>query len=256
MAGFEITPRDRDLLRFAAEHRTFLADHVRALLDISAGAADKLLVELHDAGLLERREVYAHQAPLHWITREGLAAVDSPLKRPAFTASCHEHDVGVAFLWLAAHDGTFGPVDAVLSERSLRSSDARREAGEPPLAVRVGGFGRAGRERLHYPDLLLLDPQGRRIGLELELTDKGPTRRQRILSAYAADPRIDAVVYLVKSRRLGRSIAASAARMGIDDRVYVQLVRLSVSAPGREPGPVRRRVPDHRRTGIERGAAR
>jgi hypothetical protein len=172
VAGFELTPRDRDVLRFAAEHRTFLADHVRALLDISAAAADKLLVELHDAGLLERREVYAHQAALHWITREGLAAVDSPLKRPAFTSSAYEHDVGVAFLWLAAHDGTFGPVGAVLSERSLRSSDARRDAGKPPLAVRVGGFGRAGRERLHYPDLLLVDPQGRQIGLELELTDK------------------------------------------------------------------------------------
>src|SRR5436305_12424861 len=109
MGAFEITPRDRDLLRFAAEHRTFLPDHVRALLDVSAAAADKLLIELHDAGLIERREVYAHQAPLHLITREGLAAVDSPLKPPRFDSRCYEHDVGMAFLWLAAHDGTFGP---------------------------------------------------------------------------------------------------------------------------------------------------
>jgi hypothetical protein len=255
VAGFEITPRDRDLLRFAAEQRTFLADHVRALLDLSADAADKLLVEFHDAGLIERREVFAQAAPLHWISRQGLAAVDSPLKPPAFNPSCYEHDVGVAFLWLAAHDGAFGPVSAVLGERGLRSSDARREAGEPPLAVRVGGFGRGGRERLHYPDLLLVDPQGRRIGLELELTDKGPSRRQRILSAYAADPRIDAVVYLVKSRRLGRSIAAAAARMGVEDRLYVQLVSFSVTAPGRAAGPGRRRAADHRRT-PEREAAR
>jgi hypothetical protein len=256
VAGFEITPRDRVLLRFAAEQRTFLADHVRALLDLSADATDELLVELHDAGLIERREVFAQAAPLHWISREGLAAVDSPLKPPAFNANSYEHDVGVAFLWLAAHDGTFGPVSAVLGERGLRSSDARREAGEPPLAVRVGGFGRGGRERLHYPDLLLVDPQGRRIGLELELTDKGPTRRQRILGAYAADPRIDAVVYLVKSRRLGHSIAAAAARMGIEDRVYVQLVGLGVTAPGRDAAPGRRRFPDRPRTRSERGAAR
>jgi hypothetical protein len=62
------------------------------------------------------------------------------------------------------------------------------------------------------------------VALELELTDKGVRRREAILAAYGSEARIEAVVYLVTSKRLGRSTAASAARLGIAPRVQVQLV--------------------------------
>ena len=92
--------------------------------------------------------------------------------------------------------------------------------------MRLGGVGPGGRERLHYPDLLLIDPGGRRIAIELELSSKGRGRREKILAGYAADARVDVVLYLVRDGRIGRSIQKSARRLGIGPLVHVQRVEL------------------------------
>ena len=121
--------------------------------------------------------------------------------------------------------GAFGPIREVISERVLRSHDPSGDREDEPFGVRLGGVGPRGRERLHYPDLLLITPDGRRIAVELELTSKGRTRREKILAGYAADPRIDAVLYLVEKRSLRRALEASAARIGGADRVHVRYFR-------------------------------
>jgi hypothetical protein len=223
----QLTRRDVEVLAFAAEHRFVMADHLSSLLGITPAAADTRVAALARAGFVTREHVFHQQPPCHRITARGLSVTGSALQPPRRDLRCYEHDVGVAWLWLAARDGRFGPTRAVLGERRLRSEDARREPGEQPLAVRLGGFGAAGVERLHYPDLLLVDPEGRRIALELELTAKGRRRLEGILGGYGADDRIDAVVYLVKDRRLGRSIAQSARKIGISSQVFVKGVTMS-----------------------------
>lgn len=238
MAGVQITARDRALLSFAAEHRIVLADHVRALLEISWDATEARLRALARGRILIRRRVFHGHPFVHWITRHGLAAIGCELPLPRLDVRGYEHDIGVAWLWLAARDGLFGSAQAVIGERRLRSVDGARDRGQPPLAVRLGGVGPRGLERLHYPDLLVVDRAGRRLALELELSDKGRRRRERILAAYGADPRIEAVVYLVTRKSLGRSIAASADRLGVGPRVYVQLVRSTIEAPSAGDGAV------------------
>jgi hypothetical protein len=96
--------------------------------------------------------------------------------------------------------------------------------------VRVG---HGSMERLHYPDLTVVTAGGHRVAFELELSTKSPRRRERILAAYADDPRIDAVVYLVQTPAAGRAIARSAARVGAADTVRVQRFGW---AGGRAPG--------------------
>ena len=125
----------------------------------------------------------------------------------------------------------------------MRSSDAGAPAGVPALGVRLGGLGPGGRERLHYPDLLLLMADGRRIAIELELTSKGRGRREQILGGYAAEVTIDAVLYLAPTLPLARAIQASAARMAIDRLVKVQMISL----PSRDPGGRDRRGVERRR---------
>jgi len=156
---------------------------------------------------------------------------------------CYDHDVGVAWLWLAARAGTFGPLRDVIGERRMRSLDATAPPSAQPHAVRLGGVGASGRERLHYPDLLLVTPEGKRIAVELELSSKGRRRREQILSGYAADVHVDAVLYLVRSRQLGRAIQASARRMEISPLVHVQMTSLAGSAGDGSGGraPTRRR---------------
>jgi hypothetical protein len=152
-----------------------------------------------------------------------LALIGSDLPTPRIDLRCYQHDVGVAWLWLAARDGAFGELREIIGERRLRSRDGRREQEERPIAVRLGRTG--ARERLHYPDLLLVTAAGARIALELELTPKGRSRRERILSGYAADTRVDVVLYLAERQSVAHSVRTTARRLGISSLVHVQPVR-------------------------------
>jgi hypothetical protein len=118
--------------------------------------------------------------------------------------------------------------------------------------VRLGGTGPGGRERLHYPDVLLVDPSGRRIAVELELTAKSRPKLDVILAGYAADPTVDAVLYLVDRRSVGKGVQAMAARLGISDLVHVQSVSWG---PGARAGSAARsatRSPRSRKVGVAR----
>jgi hypothetical protein len=202
-------------------------DHVRVWLGVSAPAARGRLRRLHCAGLATGA-VRFHGQPACWrITRRGLSAIGSRLPAPGDDLATHTHDIGVAWLWLAARGGAFGPLREVISERELRSAEGPGGRADPPLAVRVGGVGPRGGARLHYPDLLLVTARGQRVAIELELTSKSRTRRELILSAYGAEPRIDHVLYLVRDRRIGDQIATTARRLGLEDLVHVQRVKLA-----------------------------
>ncbi len=229
MDGFRLTDRDVDILSFLAEHRLALGPHVAVLLDTSTVAATTRLNKLANAGLVKRHPAFPGEPRWYRITRNGLAAIGSSLPPPRVDLRTYAHDVGVAWLWLAARGGTFGPLQEIFGERRLRSLDASREPDAEPLAVRLGGFGPHGRVRLHYPDLVLRTADGRRVALELELTPKSRTRLETILAGYGADPRFAGVVYLVQSPSIARSVHVAARRLGIAPLVDIQRVRSTVS---------------------------
>ena len=195
------------------------------------------------------------------MTRDGRGAAGSDLGQPRkLDPALYAHDVGVTWLTAAARRGLFGELSQVVSERRMRSEDGRATGAEDrdgePHGVRYigGGAGRAaGGRRLHYPDLTVVTASGQRVAFELELQLKGAARRERILSAYAGDPRFDAVVYLVATQKDRRMLEASARRAGLEDRLYVQLFRWS---GGREPGmPPSRRSQPHARPDDARPSA-
>jgi hypothetical protein len=248
-----LTARDVELLAFVAEHRLVLPAHVQRLLDISAHAACTRVRALTATGFLTEQPIFSRQPPFYQITRKGLDVIGSPLPAPHLDLRAYEHDVGVAWLWLAARAGTFGSLREIVGERRLRSHDgAGKRRAEQPFGVRLGGFGPRGRERLHYPDLLLVTADGHRVALELELTLKDRARREKILAGYAGDDRVDAVVYLVEKPQIARAIADSARRLGISDRVHVQWVRATTKLPGHAPTA----VPQRLRTGARSRATR
>jgi hypothetical protein len=253
-AAVQLTERDRRLLAFAAEQRFVLAAQPAALLDLSAAAAETRLHALADAGHLRRQHTLHGEPPSYRITPGGLRAIGSDLPAPrAANLAVYDHDLGLAWLMVAAERGRFGPLRAVNSERRMRSEDGRAadgEAGRVRHGVRLGGTGPGGRERLHYPDMVIVTETGHRIAFELELTGKPRVRREGILAGYAADRRIDLVVYLVADGRVGAAIEASAARVGIP-----QLVRVQRAVAGRAPAAESARRAAERRRAPERADA-
>jgi hypothetical protein len=229
------------VLAFAAEHRIMIAAQPAALLEAGVAAVEARLRGLAGGGYLVRERRLEGAATPYRITRDGLRAVgsDLPAPRPA-NLNVHDHDLGLGWLMVAAERGRFGPLRAVVSERRIRSDDGRTAGDEPVVdgrrqrhGVRLGGPGPAGRDRLHYPDMVLVTAAGRRIAFELELSGKPRVRREGILAAYAADPRIDLVVYLVKDARVGGEIARSVARVGIPELVRVERIDVDRVDSGR-----------------------
>jgi hypothetical protein len=254
-----VTERDHEILAFAAEHRIVLPAHVQTLLDVSASVAYGRLRALSDAGFLKAERVLHRQPTWHWITRPGLAIIGSDLPPPRVDLRCYQHDIGMAWTWLAASRGAFGRAERIISEREMRSHDATRASAGAgaggrsmslgddgrPFGVRLSGVGPRGRIGLHYPDLLLVGRGGERVAIELELTSKGPRRLESILAAYGADPRIRAVLYLAEKPGIRRDVEATAARLGISELVHVQRVAWPsapqpANAPERDRGPATR----------------
>jgi hypothetical protein len=236
---------DRRVLAFAAEHRLVLAAHVRCLLAVSPRSASTRLRALRKTGHLRYHRKLVGPG-CYQIDRSGLAVLASTLPPPRdIDLAGYRHDVGLAWLWLAAHRGTFGPVDRVVSEREMRSHDGRRDGRAEPLGVRLPGVGPRGGDRRHYPDLVLETATGHRVAIELELTTKTRARRSEILGGYAIDSRIDAVLYLAETTPAMRAIERSAAELGISSMIRVQRVSF---APGSGAERVDR--------GLERSAPR
>jgi hypothetical protein len=225
--GPALTERDLAALVFTAEQRFVTAAHVAVLLEVTEPVADDRLRALSEGGYL-RRERKLHGEPAsHRITGLGLRAAGSDLPTPRTLDLAHyRHDDGLVWLMLAARRGRFGGLREIAGERQMRSRDGRDGNPETRYGVRLGGVGAGGRERLHYPDLILTAADGDRVAFELELTGKSAQRREQILAAYGADRRIDAVVYLVDRPAVGDAIARSAGRLGIEDIVHVQRVKL------------------------------
>ncbi|MFZ0091447.1 MAG: hypothetical protein WAL63_18200 [Solirubrobacteraceae bacterium] len=223
----QITDRDRVLLAFAAEQRFVIADQIAVLLGVSVTTAAGRLRALSGGGYLHRERRLHLQPACHRITRDGLGAVGSDLPAPRrVDLATYRHDLGLGWLMLAAHRGRFGAVAEVISERHMRSHDGRASERCDRFGIRLGGTGPGGRQRLHYPDAVLVTATGHRVALELELSTKARDRRERILSAYGADRRIDAVVYLVDRPGVGAAIERSARRVGVSGILRVQRVTL------------------------------
>lgn len=91
---------------------------------------------------------------------------------------------------LAAYVTVREPGSRWISERQLRSVAARR--------MRQFRF----TERGHYPDGMLIDPDGRRIAMELELSKKSPWRYRQILRWYAEQPEIAGLRWYVGMRSI------------------------------------------------------
>jgi hypothetical protein len=208
---------DRRVLEFASVNRLVSGAQAARLLDLAVEAASERLSRLAGNGSLARGLLGLGEAPWFRITPAGLRAVGSRLAAPGFGPWCR-HALGVGWLWLLASEGTFGPVEQVLTEREMKSVD-KHDGVEAPFAARPEEFG--GAAAPHYPDLMLLTTQGR-IAVELLLDAPARGALEAVLRAYAADVRISTVLYLATGPWVGRLVQSVAAELELSAMVRVQ----------------------------------
>ena len=218
------------------------------LLAIDPDPAKQRLTGLQAAGLIRRTPMLATAPGGYQITTAGLAAIASDLPPPRLDPDRYQHDIGAAWLWLAAtKGGTFGPVEQVLSEREMRAHDNRRNAAEPEarpptstpditqptgpcFGVRPGGTEAPPSTRLHYPDLFLITSAGQ-VPIELELSRPHAERLAANMSGYAAQPNIRGVLYMTHDQPIARLVETTAARLGISKLVHLQRIKLQAAEP-------------------------
>lgn len=217
-----------------AGHRLVLAAHVQERLRVSGVVAYRRLRGLVGAGLLSYARIFHAQPGVYRVTEGGLALAGSALPVPRVDLRTYAHDLGIVWVALAFEADAAASGDVVLSERELRSRDRRAgDGGRARLGVLLAGAGPAGRARVHYPDLAILDGEGRRIvAVELELTCKGPRRLERILAAYARDRELQRVIYVTERSVVARAVARAAVRAGAEGVVETRSFASCVGEPG------------------------
>jgi hypothetical protein len=219
----QLTDRDLALLEFVAAQRFVLAAHVREWLGVSEAFAYRRLSRLAGVGLLNYQRIFHAQPGCYLITNGGLAVIDSALPRPSIDLRTYGHDLGVVWLWLGAREGRFGCPDRLLSERLMRSCEQGGDgAAVERFGVPVEGYDRSGRPRIHYPDVLVVAPDGGRVALELELSLKSRHRLERILVGYGGERRLRCVVYVTHSRSVANAVQGVAASFGLGDLIDVR----------------------------------
>jgi hypothetical protein len=234
--GSQISERDREVLGLLAEHRVMVLPQVAACLGVADRTAAARLKDLQELRLVGYEAIFRDQPGAAWITRRGLAAIESRLPPPSIDLKGYRHDIGVGWMWLAARRGAFGLTSELVSEREMRSHDLRSTRTGEPYGVALGGLDSHGRLTRHYPDLLLTSVDGSRVALELELTAKSARRLDTIMRGYAGDGRIDGVLYLVPTVSLERLVTAAVARAGIPDLVRVERMASAVIEGAPDPG--------------------
>lgn len=234
-----LRPEDQELLELLAEQPLLLLEHFQSHFRLSATEAGARVGALEEAGLVRRDRASVSGPWSFRITSRGLAAIGSGLPAPAFDPRRCRHDVGAAWIWLAAKAGTFRTLQQLLSERVMRHHDqtlakARLDASgaqhsragggdEGRFGVSVGGgVGRT----LVYPDLMLVVKRGR-CPVVFTRVVASILELEAVLAGYGADPRIFAVLYLVSDPMVGVSIGSAAERLWLDEFVRIQLAVLA-----------------------------
>lgn len=149
-------------------------------------------------GLLQRSPAPT-QPCVAMLTRKGARAVALPPRRAARTDAQRDHEL--ALVWLVIELESAGGA-LVRTERECRTLEGM---GAGRYSVAVIRPGRADERR--WPDLVL-ETDGRRFAIELELTAKGTTRLQAIVDAYAVAPPFDQVVFLAAEATIAKRLVA------------------------------------------------
>ena len=192
-----LTPRDLEALKWIGEQFAIRVDHLPRLLgeggnELSRRATRGVLERWTRAGFVVRRKVFANESAWVWLTRHGSNAGGGTFKLwvPKFGNLSHVYWVNEVRLQTRDKH----PDVIWVCERTVRKERSRG---------------------LHVPDAELVSPNGAKVAVEVELTQKSTARAASITQELAS--RYGTVWYFV-SPAAKRTIRKAVAELGAADQ--------------------------------------
>lgn len=215
--GLRITSRDLEIISWLGRVRFASREQVARRFGLGRSQCFHRLAQLRKAGFLDERALIVGPVPsIVFATRRGLTAAGSPLSAADLDGRSFRHDSALVDLTIDHEQGGA----RVLTDRELRSL-ARRPDAEPERYA-VSALGPNARRRQHFPDLIV-EADGRRLAVELEVAEKTISRLRAILSAYRSARQIDSVLYLATTQVVVTRIDRLIAELGMGDLAEVRL---------------------------------
>lgn len=228
-----VTCRDAQIVAWLGRIGAAGAGHVRERFGMGRTTTYVRLASLTRDGLVEHRTVLygwpgmysATAAGLRW---QGLERLPVFRVRPGG----FEHAWRAASVAVALHRHL--PGWEVWGEREIKARELASE-GELLASARIGSIGSV--PMLHRPDLAVVSPSGRMLGVEVELSVKAPARLIQICRGWARARHLAHVYYLAVPN-VGRAVDRAVQAARASDRVTVlaldEIERLARSELARE----------------------
>lgn len=192
------TERDVCLLERVNAFGFMSVEQIAEFWQVEFSTAARRVRKLIEAGLLLRLELDALSARPLVVTKAGCALVgDTIPPMRGIRLGTYRHDTMMVDLALAM-ERRFGATFE--TERQLRSQPG-------PVAG-------------HLPDGILHLPDGRRVGAELELTQKSQQRLSNIMAIHAGNLALDAVWYVIVNEAMRPVLARVSA-----DYPHIRIVK-------------------------------
>lgn len=213
----KVTERDLRLLGRINAFGFMSVEQIADVWDVNFSTASRRVRKLIEAGLLRRLDLGALAARPLVVTRAGCALMGDripPMR--GIRIGTYRHDALVVDLALGLERRFGAPFE---TERQLKA--------QPGL---VAG---------HLPDGVLHMPDGRHIGIELELTQKSQQRLSEIMAAHTSNLALDAVWYVIIDEAMRPALARAST-----DHPHIRIVKWTPSSL-RAPTPIASQTGDH-----------
>lgn len=229
--GVALVAGDEELLKFIAGHDVVISSQVRQLIGEDRAASTARLDRLTEAGVIQRAARLRFQHAAYQITPAGLDRLGSDLPVPVLDVRGYWQGLALAWLWVHARKGHFGPVDGIYSRRMMRAADESAGAAVDPSLVSPGLRAKLsdarfavdlGGGRVHYPGVVLVLADHGRVALEYLMT--APSRRwvDEVLEGYRAKPQVTVACVIALRAEWRDGLAREIGRRGLQDRVQPQ----------------------------------
>lgn len=202
-----ITDRDTKIMEWIGRNGTVTGYQVSEKFGVEIKKVHKRLGVMKNEKLVDHQKILFGQPGVYWLTADGVAISNSklkPIKR--LSMATLNHDVQLVSLSIAVEQkigGQWQTAREIVAEQTDQSQNAVQ---------------RLNVIKMRYPDGILRLPDGGKIAVELELTQKSAMRVRKIVSEYARtllNGQYAGVWYVCRNRQIGEHVLRAASNTAV-----------------------------------------